>query len=115
MSRRDTRRNQVEAPGQDSFLDVVANLVGIILILIMVVGTQVKNAYVAAIDPPEPQETATQEPVALEKEAAAAEAAAKAVEKERERETDRSAANNAYSRYLLRGGYISHDGASAVT
>lgn len=40
---------------------------------------------------------------------------AKAVEKERERETDRSAANNAYSRYLLRGGYISHEGTSAVT
>lgn len=44
MSRK--RESQVEAPGQDSFLDVVANLVGILIILVMIVGTQAKNAIV---------------------------------------------------------------------
>jgi len=39
--------NQAEAPGQDSFLDVVANLVGIMIILIMVVGIGTKKAFVA--------------------------------------------------------------------
>jgi len=34
------REDQAEAPGQDSFLDVVANLVGILIILVMVVGAQ---------------------------------------------------------------------------
>jgi hypothetical protein len=78
MSRR-PKPNQTEAPGQDSFLDVVANLVGIILILIMVVGTQVKQAMVAAND----QTDATpREPAPIEREAAAAQAAAVAVEKD---------------------------------
>jgi hypothetical protein len=36
-----------EAPGQDSFLDVVANLVGIIIILIIVVGVAAKKAVVS--------------------------------------------------------------------
>lgn len=39
---------QAEAPGQDSFLDVVANLVGIMIILIIVVGVVTKKAMVAA-------------------------------------------------------------------
>ena len=73
--------SHAEPPGQDSFLDVVANLVGIILILIMVVGTQVKNAYVAAIDKP-PSESVPAEPSPLARDAAAAESAAKAVEKD---------------------------------
>ena len=33
-------RREVDAPGQDSFLDVVANLVGILIILVMIVGTR---------------------------------------------------------------------------
>ncbi|MHB1035167.1 MAG: hypothetical protein ACYC35_10560 [Pirellulales bacterium] len=33
-----------EAPGQDSFLDVVTNMVGIVIILVMVVGMRVKHA-----------------------------------------------------------------------
>src|SRR4051812_36505011 len=37
---------QADAPGQDSFLDVVANLVGIMIILIMVVGFAAKKAIV---------------------------------------------------------------------
>lgn len=44
MARRATQH--AEAPGQDSFLDVVANLVGIIIILIIVVGVAAKKAVV---------------------------------------------------------------------
>lgn len=40
MSRR--ARQQTDPPGQDSFLDVVANLVGILIILVMVVGARAK-------------------------------------------------------------------------
>lgn len=47
MSRRHNKASQAEAPGQDSFLDVVANLVGILIILVMVVGTQAKDAIMA--------------------------------------------------------------------
>jgi hypothetical protein len=50
MSRR--ARNDAEAPGQDSFLDVVANLVGVLIILVMVVGTQARHAMVAAASAP---------------------------------------------------------------
>ncbi len=39
-------QNQAEAPGQDSFLDVVANLVGILIILIIVVGAATQKAFV---------------------------------------------------------------------
>jgi hypothetical protein len=37
------------APGQDSFLDVIANLVGILIILVMVVGVGAKKVYMKAI------------------------------------------------------------------
>lgn len=37
-----------EAPGQDSFLDIVANLVGILIILVMIVGARAKDAMVQA-------------------------------------------------------------------
>jgi hypothetical protein len=40
--------SQAEAPGQDSFLDVVANLVGILIILVMIVSAHAKNAMIAA-------------------------------------------------------------------
>ena len=36
------------APGQDSFLDVTCNLVGILIILIMVIGTRTQNAVLEA-------------------------------------------------------------------
>ena len=39
---RSTRQND-EAPCSDSFLDVVTNIVGILIILVMVVGMRVKN------------------------------------------------------------------------
>ncbi len=42
-------RQNTDAPGYDSFLDIVANMVGILIILVMVVGVRVKNAPVAAI------------------------------------------------------------------
>jgi len=41
------RTAQVEAPGQDSFLDVVANLVGILIILVMIVAAQAKRGFLA--------------------------------------------------------------------
>ncbi len=49
----------IEAVGQDSFLDVVTNIVGILIILVMVVGVRAKNSGPAesieqvAADPPE--------------------------------------------------------------
>lgn len=54
-------RRRVEAsegPGQDSFLDIVANLVGILIILVMVVGARAKDALIEAV--PE-QETVAEE------------------------------------------------------
>src|SRR5690606_31693680 len=39
------RSIESEAPGQDSFLDVVANLVGILVILIMVIGVRTRGAW----------------------------------------------------------------------
>ena len=36
--------SELPTPGQDSFLDVVANLVGILIILVMVVGMQARQA-----------------------------------------------------------------------
>ncbi len=48
--RRRTQHN-ADTPGLDSFLDIVANMVGILVILVMLVGVRVKNApaVVAAI------------------------------------------------------------------
>jgi hypothetical protein len=47
MHRPGTR--DADAPGHDSFLDIVANMVGILIILVMVVGVRVKNAPLATI------------------------------------------------------------------
>ncbi len=44
-------QNDTDAPSHDSFLDVVANMVGILIILVMVVGVRVKNAPVTAAIP----------------------------------------------------------------
>ena len=44
-------RKETDAPGHDSFLDIVANMVGILIILVMVVGMRAKNAPVAAAIP----------------------------------------------------------------
>lgn len=72
---RRTVSSQAEAPGQDSFLDVVANLVGIIIIMVMIVSTQAKQAFIAE------EERATPEtPLAPALDVAGARAAAGAVE-----------------------------------
>src|SRR5687768_17467820 len=43
---RRTSANQIEAPGQDSFLDVICNLVGIMIVLVMVVAAHAKSVLV---------------------------------------------------------------------
>ena len=43
---RRSNSNQVEAPGQDSFLDVICNLVGIMIVLVMVVAAHAKSVLV---------------------------------------------------------------------
>jgi hypothetical protein len=71
-----TKNKQFDnAPGQDAFLDVVANLVGILIILIMVIGAQATDAMVDA----EPDE-AEAEPQAAPVDPEAARAAASALE-----------------------------------
>jgi hypothetical protein len=42
------RTNDDDSPSHDSFLDVVANMVGILIILVMVAGVRVKNSPVPA-------------------------------------------------------------------
>lgn len=45
-ARRSQRPDQTASFGSDSFLDIVANIVGILIILIVIVGVRVKNAPV---------------------------------------------------------------------
>jgi len=40
--------SQIEAPGQDSFLDVVCNLVGLLIVLVMLIAAQAKRGMIAA-------------------------------------------------------------------
>jgi len=63
------RPTQDETPGHDSFLDIVANIVGILIILVLVVGVRVKNAPVTLAIPPAPDET-PQQAAELERHAA---------------------------------------------
>ncbi len=53
---RHNRRQQDDGPGQDSFLDIVANLVGILIILVMVVGARAKDAWIETSPDGEPTE-----------------------------------------------------------
>lgn len=54
-------RTHVEAPGQDSFLDVVANLVGILIILVMIIGARAKDVIQHGdADAPAPTEQTTE-------------------------------------------------------
>ena len=46
--------NTTEEPSYDSFLDIVANLVGILIILIMIVGVRARDAFVTAAADKEP-------------------------------------------------------------
>jgi len=48
MYRRRSSIRAVEEPGQDSFLDIVANLVGILIILVMVVAVRAREAMVVS-------------------------------------------------------------------
>ncbi len=48
MRRTTKARHRPSEPGQDSFLDIVANLVGILIILVMIVGAQAKDAMLQA-------------------------------------------------------------------
>lgn len=84
---RRTSQNQAEAPGQDSFLDVVANLVGILIILIIVVGAATQKAFVEQVVAAAGVEEASSEggaegtqPAVDEETVQAAQAAAQAVE-----------------------------------
>lgn len=45
--RRRRQESQIEAPGQDSFLDVVCNLVGILIVLVMLIAAQAKRSMIA--------------------------------------------------------------------
>lgn len=53
-------QQQGDALGDDSFLDIVANMVGILIILVMVVGVRIKN--VRSLSSPTDQSAATVEP-----------------------------------------------------
>ncbi|MGE0758852.1 MAG: hypothetical protein AB7F89_07855 [Pirellulaceae bacterium] len=73
------RRTVEDVPiGQDSFLDIVSNLVGILIILVMVVGARAKDALLHAGSVPNTQATTLVQ--TNQKELAAAVAAAKNVE-----------------------------------
>ncbi|MGI6401934.1 MAG: hypothetical protein ACOX0A_07480 [Thermoguttaceae bacterium] len=58
-SRRTRSKEERLEDGQDSFLDVVSNLVGVLIILIMVAGARVRNAAEAVADPTLAQAMAT--------------------------------------------------------
>jgi hypothetical protein len=62
MSRRRSRPNLT--PGEDSFLDVVANLVGILIILVMVLGVRAREAYLEVVPLEAPPEGPTEQEVA---------------------------------------------------
>jgi hypothetical protein len=66
-----------EDPGHDSFLDVVANLVGILIILVMVVGAQAQKGFIAQ---EKAKQMAAPEPAVPLVDVAGAEAAAASVE-----------------------------------
>ena len=74
--RRRAADNQAEAPGQDSFLDVVCNLVGILIVLVMLIAAQAKRGLIAQ----ETTRQASSAPSTAADDAAAAEQAAAAVE-----------------------------------
>ena len=50
-------RFDTDAPGQDAFLDIVANLVGILIILVMIVGARAKDAMSELPASPPPAST----------------------------------------------------------
>lgn len=86
-----------EAPGQDSFTDVVSNMVGILVILVMVVGVRAKDALLKAV----PQPSAAAPAEAKSPDLASARRAAREVEADIHRvaaNLDRQALEIAYRR-----------------
>lgn len=77
MPRR-TTETQIEAPGHDSFLDVVCNLVGILIVLVMLIAAQAKRGMIAAATAG--TQTAAADNSAAEAEAQSAELTAASVE-----------------------------------
>lgn len=57
---RKPRSDETEAFGSDSFLDIVSNIVGILIILVMVVGVRVKTASEEDVPEPAPAPEAPQ-------------------------------------------------------
>ena len=70
--------SQIDAPGQDSFLDVVCNLVGILIVLVMLIAAQAKRGMIAAATAK--PASAAGENSAAEEETKAAESTAAAIE-----------------------------------
>ena len=57
-----SRRGSAEPPGHDSFLDIVANLVGILVILIIVIGAQAADAMIERQETVDPESIDVQGP-----------------------------------------------------
>jgi len=76
---RKSQQAAAEAPGYDSFLDIVANLVGILIILVLVIGVGAKDAMLEAAPATEPP---TEQRDELVRAAQAAKNAADAVEQD---------------------------------
>jgi predicted RNase H-like nuclease (RuvC/YqgF family) len=55
MSNKPPRAEATEGFGSDSFLDVVANMVGILIILVMVVGMRIRHEAKGEPEPPAPE------------------------------------------------------------
>jgi len=70
--RRD-EHSQIESAGQDSFLDVTTNIVGILIVLVMVVGMRAQNPIVASTSAGSGKVPATEDLEALSRSAAAIE------------------------------------------
>src|SRR5947208_6060798 len=70
--------SQIDAPGQDSFLDVVCNLVGILIVLVMLIAAQAKRGMIAAANAKPAAGASDNGP--LEEEAKSAESTAAALE-----------------------------------
>ena len=59
--------DQSEDAGSDSFLDIVSNIVGILIILVMIVGSRVTDYVIAEETKNRPPEAAAEEKVSPEK------------------------------------------------
>ncbi len=76
------RKNNLEMPGTDSFLDVIANLVGILIILVVVVGASAATAWTTR-----KMETVQENPSLTELKKKSEQVAAEALKYERDNRT----------------------------